>query len=106
MVGASCGTKYARRAECANTHWRWSDRRNGGLAGIGAQTPIARRRDFGRCLALRTGVAEPLIDVIIVGAGIGGLTLALTLHRAGIAARICEAAPAITPLGAGINILP
>ena len=40
------------------------------------------------------------MDVIVVGAGIGGLTLALTLHRAGIAARIFESAPAIAPLAA------
>jgi 2-polyprenyl-6-methoxyphenol hydroxylase-like FAD-dependent oxidoreductase len=46
------------------------------------------------------------MEVIVVGAGIGGLTLALTLHRAGIAARVFEAAPEIAPLGAGINVLP
>src|SRR6516225_2289827 len=45
-------------------------------------------------------------DVIIVGAGIGGLVLALALHRAGIAASVREAAPEIKPIGVGINLLP
>lgn len=45
-------------------------------------------------------------DVLIVGAGIGGLTLALQLHAAGIPCRIIEAAPQLAALGVGINILP
>jgi 2-polyprenyl-6-methoxyphenol hydroxylase-like FAD-dependent oxidoreductase len=45
-------------------------------------------------------------DVAIVGAGIGGLTLALSLHAAGISCRVYEAAPDIKPLGVGINLLP
>jgi 2-polyprenyl-6-methoxyphenol hydroxylase-like FAD-dependent oxidoreductase len=44
--------------------------------------------------------------VLIVGAGIGGLTTALELHRAGVSCRVVEAAPAFGPLGVGINILP
>ncbi|EGO94423.1 FAD-dependent monooxygenase, partial [Acidiphilium sp. PM] len=44
--------------------------------------------------------------VLIAGGGIGGLTLALMLHRHGIECRVLEAAPAIRPLGVGINILP
>jgi len=44
--------------------------------------------------------------VLIVGAGIGGLTTALELHRAGISCRVVEAASAFGPLGVGINILP
>ena len=46
------------------------------------------------------------VEVIIVGGSIGGLTLGLMLHRAGIASRIFEATPDIRPLGVGINILP
>src|SRR5437868_59453 len=45
-------------------------------------------------------------EVIIVGAGIGGLTLALALHQAKIPCRIFESTPAIRPIGVGINLLP
>lgn len=45
-------------------------------------------------------------DVAIVGAGIGGLALALCLHRAGVDCRVFEAAPRIAPIGVGINVLP
>ena len=47
-----------------------------------------------------------MTDVIIAGGGIGGLTLALMLHRAGIACRVYEAAPEIREVGVGVNILP
>ena len=50
--------------------------------------------------------AAPSGEVAIVGAGIGGLTLALALHRAGVACRVYEAAAEIRPLGVGINVLP
>jgi 2-polyprenyl-6-methoxyphenol hydroxylase-like FAD-dependent oxidoreductase len=45
-------------------------------------------------------------DVIIVGGGIGGLTLGLMLHAAGIPCRIYESTPQLRPLGVGINLLP
>ena len=46
------------------------------------------------------------MDVIIVGGGIGGLTLALCLHANGISCRVYELATQIRALGVGINILP
>ena len=45
-------------------------------------------------------------DTLIIGGGVGGLTLGLMLTRAGIPCRIFEAAPEIKPLGVGINLLP
>lgn len=44
--------------------------------------------------------------VAIVGAGIGGLVLALELHHMGIDCQVYEAASEIRPLGVGINVLP
>jgi len=46
------------------------------------------------------------MDVIIVGGGIGGLTLALALHKAGIASRVYEAAPELRAIGVGVSLLP
>ena len=45
-------------------------------------------------------------EVLIVGGGIGGLTLALSLHQAEVPCRVFEAAPEIKPLGVGVNLLP
>jgi len=46
------------------------------------------------------------MEVVIVGGGIGGLTLALTLQKAGIPSRVFESSPEIKPIGVGINLLP
>ena len=46
------------------------------------------------------------MDIIIAGAGVGGLTLALMLHQRGIGCRVYESAQALRPLGVGINLLP
>lgn len=43
---------------------------------------------------------------VIVGAGIGGLATALSLHAAGIEAEVYESVAELKPLGVGINLLP
>ncbi|HEX6266913.1 MAG TPA: flavin-dependent oxidoreductase [Burkholderiales bacterium] len=45
-------------------------------------------------------------ELLIVGGGIGGLTLALELHRRNIPCRVFESAPQIKAVGVGINLLP
>jgi 2-polyprenyl-6-methoxyphenol hydroxylase-like FAD-dependent oxidoreductase len=44
--------------------------------------------------------------VLIIGGGIGGLTAALALERAGVAARVFEQAPALYEVGAGVSLWP
>ena len=44
--------------------------------------------------------------VIVVGGGISGLTMALSLHQAGIPVTVYEAAREVRPLGVGINLQP
>ncbi len=46
------------------------------------------------------------MDVMIIGAGIGGLSLALSLLEKGINPTIYESVREIKPLGVGINVLP
>lgn len=45
-------------------------------------------------------------QIIIAGAGIGGLVAALSLHDAGFSVRVFEAVPELKPVGVGINMLP
>jgi 2-polyprenyl-6-methoxyphenol hydroxylase-like FAD-dependent oxidoreductase len=46
------------------------------------------------------------MTVLIIGAGIAGLTTALSLHQIGVDCRVYEAVETIEPLGVGINTLP
>jgi len=46
------------------------------------------------------------MTIVVVGAGICGLSLALNLHARGIACRVYEAAPQVKELGVGITLLP
>lgn len=46
------------------------------------------------------------LDVIIIGAGIGGLTTAIALKRRGVTVRVFEAAPELSEVGAGIWVPP
>ena len=46
------------------------------------------------------------MTVLIIGAGIAGLTTALSLHQIGIDCRVFESVDTIEPLGVGINTLP
>jgi len=49
-------------------------------------------------------VASDVREVLIAGAGIGGLTLACALRRQGLRARVLESAPLLGPVGAGITV--
>jgi 2-polyprenyl-6-methoxyphenol hydroxylase-like FAD-dependent oxidoreductase len=45
-------------------------------------------------------------EILVVGGGIGGLTLALELHRRAIPCRVFESAREIKAVGVGVNLLP
>ena len=47
-----------------------------------------------------------MLKVAIAGAGIGGLTLALMLHKRGIQCQLFEQAGSVREVGVGINVLP
>jgi 2-polyprenyl-6-methoxyphenol hydroxylase-like FAD-dependent oxidoreductase len=46
------------------------------------------------------------MNIIVVGAGIGGLAFALSAHRLGLSVRLYESVAQLLPLGVGINLQP
>src|SRR5215216_6527874 len=64
--------------------------------------PPSRRIGSQGCRALEGRAMK----VVIAGGGIGGLTAALALHRAGIEAELFEQVEEVRELGIGINLLP
>src|SRR5436305_492493 len=72
-------------------------------------TRTVRRREFcgygfrGPAFG-RSRMTERLLRILIVGAGIGGLTAALALLREGHDVEVYEQAPTLVELGAGVQI--
>lgn len=46
------------------------------------------------------------MKVVIAGAGVGGLTAALALHQIGVEVEVCERAPELGEVGAGVQVGP
>src|SRR5262245_36723289 len=98
------------RRRCG-TGWRSSaSRKSPALRTISRAGSQQMPRDGGRwwrsaARRVNEGRAE-VVDVVIVGAGIGGLTAALALARVGIKVRVYESVEDLRPLGVGINLLP
>src|SRR5437868_14119090 len=51
-------------------------------------------------------MTQPSLRIAVIGAGIGGLTAALSLRQAGFEVDVYEQAPALTHIGGGINMGP
>ena len=49
-------------------------------------------------------MSSPAMRIVIVGAGIGGLTLALLLRRRGVVAEVLERAPELREVGAAVGL--
>jgi 5-methylphenazine-1-carboxylate 1-monooxygenase len=54
----------------------------------------------------QTNIRGQSVRVLIAGAGIAGLTAALSLHAAGIDVLVTDSVRELKPLGVGINLLP
>ena len=67
---------------------------------------VGRCRRYGRRPPVHRILAVMALSLAIIGAGMGGLTLAAALHQRGIEAQIYEQAPRFVRLGAGIQMSP
>jgi 2-polyprenyl-6-methoxyphenol hydroxylase-like FAD-dependent oxidoreductase len=54
---------------------------------------------------LQTSTSDRL-PVLVAGGGIGGLSVALTLHQIGVPCIVLESVARLRPLGVGINLQP
>jgi 2-polyprenyl-6-methoxyphenol hydroxylase-like FAD-dependent oxidoreductase len=61
---------------------------------------------YGTFTMTDTSTSEPAKPIAIVGAGIGGLSAAIALRRAGFEACVYERAPELGEVGAGIGLWP
>jgi 2-polyprenyl-6-methoxyphenol hydroxylase-like FAD-dependent oxidoreductase len=50
--------------------------------------------------------AAPGLHGVVIGAGVGGLATALSLHEVGVEVEVFESTRELRPLGVGINLLP
>jgi 5-methylphenazine-1-carboxylate 1-monooxygenase len=75
---------------------------------FGAETSRSNNRQLPLTQSRRLNRAKDCgnMSAMVVGAGIGGLTTALSLHAAGIQVRVYEAVADIKPIGFGINLQP
>src|SRR5947207_2335599 len=73
------------------------------LGSAGAEPSAGCPASFRHAMTAGIGV---VMTVLIAGGGIGGLSLALSLHQIGVHCRIFESVAALMPLGVGINVLP
>lgn len=84
-------------------------------AGTGTAS-VASTTQTGKTMSVTGGIASkidsgPVTDeavdgIVVVGGGIGGMTAALCLARAGFAVHVVEQAPEFVELGAGIQLAP
>src|SRR5438132_416887 len=61
---------------------------------------------FWRASSTQGKMSTPPLTIAVIGGGIGGLTAALSLRRAGFEVDVYEQAPELTEVGGGINMAP